>query len=71
MSDAIFAGLPFPMDSLPQSLDEHLQIVGNIFQSVGISAVIWGADALIHHGLIAIKSVFLGVTSLMVSRGMT
>ena len=64
MSDAIFAGLPFAMDNSPQSLDEHIQIVGNIFQSVGISTVIWGADALIYHGLIAIKSVFLGALSL-------
>ena len=57
MSDAIFAKLKLGMGDLGQSVDEHLQIVGNIFRSVGISAVIWGADALIHHGLITIKLV--------------
>jgi hypothetical protein len=38
-------------------LDERVQIVGRIFQSVGICAVIWGADALLHHGISTIKQV--------------
>ena len=41
----------------PPALDERLQIVGRIFQSVGISAVIWGADALFDYGVPTIKTV--------------
>ena len=37
--------------------DERLQIVGRIFQSVGISAVIWGADALLEYGVPSPKTV--------------
>jgi len=39
------------MDSASTTLDERLQIVGGIFQSVGISAVTWGPDALAHHAI--------------------
>ena len=52
--------IQFGMDG-PSSplLDERLQIVGRIFQSVGISAVIWGADALTHHAISSVKNVSL------------
>jgi len=39
--------------------DERLQIVGRIFQSVGISTVVWGADALLEYGFPAAKTVDL------------
>jgi len=39
------------------SFDERLRITGRIFQSVGISAVIWGSDALHHHGIFTVKNV--------------
>ena len=45
------------MDKPSDSFDEHLQIAGNILKSVGISAVIWGADALIHHAICTVKTV--------------
>jgi hypothetical protein len=46
--------------SKPSDLfDERLRIAGNILKSVGISAVIWGADALIHHAISAVKTVNL------------
>jgi hypothetical protein len=47
------------MDKPSDSLDERLQIAGNILKSVGISAVIWGADALIHHAMSTVKMVNL------------
>jgi hypothetical protein len=52
--------IQFDMDgpSTP-ALDERLQIIGRIFQSVGISAVIWGADALTHHAISSVKTVLL------------
>jgi hypothetical protein len=37
--------------------DERLQIVGRIFQSVGILVVSWGADALEQYGISASKKV--------------
>jgi hypothetical protein len=43
----------------PSSLfDERLQIVARILQSVGISAVIWGTDALAHHAISSAKTVY-------------
>lgn len=51
--------IQFDMDGpLPPVLDERLQIIGRIFQSVGISAVIWGADALTHHAISSVKTVY-------------
>jgi hypothetical protein len=47
------------MEEISYSLDERVQIIGKIFQSVGISAVVWGADALLHHAISTIKTVFL------------
>jgi len=38
-------------------LDERLRVVGVIFQSVGISAVVWGSDALHHHAICTGKTV--------------
>ena len=38
-------------------LDERVQIVGKIFHSVGICAVVWGADALLHHAISTVKQV--------------
>lgn len=38
-------------------LDERVEIIGRIFQSVGISSVVWGVDALAHHAIFTIKEV--------------
>lgn len=56
------------MEDPSASFDERLQIAGRILQSVGISAVIWGADALIHHAISTTKSVHLLLTKLNVQR---
>ena len=45
------------MNTTKSELDERVQIVGRIFQSVGICAVVWGADALLHHGISTLKQV--------------
>jgi hypothetical protein len=37
--------------------DERLEVIGRIFQSVGISAVIWGVDALALHSISAVNQV--------------
>ena len=42
--------------------DERLQIVGRIFQSVGISTVLWGADSLLQYGVSTSKTVISSKT---------
>jgi hypothetical protein len=46
------------LETTNAALDERLKIVGGILQSVGISAVIWGSDALVYRGVTTLKIVF-------------
>jgi hypothetical protein len=39
------------------SVDEHLQVIGDIFKSVGISAIIWGVDSLVYNSISLSKTV--------------
>jgi len=48
------------MERSSEEMDEHLQFIGEIFENVGISAVIWGADALIYHDLLTVRRVSPG-----------
>lgn len=66
-SPVIQSNIPLHLgiEDLAYSLDERLHVIGKIFQSVGISAIIWGVDALSHHAISTVKSV-ISLISLLI-----